>query len=160
MPLPAARPRALDSPLLPKVFRWMSRCHVWAYRRSGGRVGYHWRVGAALRKPAPTLLLDHRGRRSGRVFTTPLIFLRDGADVVVVASQGGRPEHPQWYRNLLSSPDTTVQIKGDLVPVRARTADAAERDALWPLLLDLYADFGTYQSWTSREIPVMILEPR
>jgi deazaflavin-dependent oxidoreductase (nitroreductase family) len=106
------------------------------------------------------LLLDHRGRKSGRLHTTPLLYMHDGADTVVVASQGGLPKHPQWYLNLRAHPDTHIQIRADRRPVRARTADPEERSRLWPLLLDVYADFELYQSWAEREIPVVILQPR
>ncbi len=68
--------------------------------------------------------------------------------------------HPQWYRNLMARPDTHVQIRSEVRPVRARTASARERTALWPRLVDLYADFADYQSWTDREIPVVVLEAR
>lgn len=155
-----ARPRQLDSPAIPKVMKQVARAHVWTYRRTNGRVGSKWRIGAGLRKPVATLLLDHRGRMTGRRFTTPLLFMPDGADVIVVASQGGLPRHPQWYRNLMAHPDTQVQIRGEVRRVRARTATPGERAALWPRLLDVYADFADYQSWTEREIPVVILEPR
>jgi len=138
----------------------MAKSQVWVYRRTGGRIGGKWRVGAGFRKPVPTLLLEHRGRRSGKVFTTPLLYLTDGADVVVVASQGGLPKHPQWYHNLLAQPDTQIQIRAARRIVRARLADPQERARLWPLLLEAYADFGNYQAWTAREIPVMILQPR
>ncbi|MDT5340290.1 MAG: hypothetical protein QOD90_5795, partial [Mycobacterium sp.] len=93
------RPDQLDSPILPVIFRHVGRAQVWIYRKTGGRIGGKWRVGAGFRKPVPTLLLDHVGRKSGTSFTVPLLYVRDGADVVGVASQGGRPEHPQWYRN-------------------------------------------------------------
>ncbi|MFD8308564.1 nitroreductase/quinone reductase family protein [Streptomyces sp. NPDC059690] len=86
--------------------------------------------------------------------------MNDGADIVVVASQGGLPRHPQWYLNLGAHPDTHIQIRADRRPVRARTADPEERGRLWPLLLDVNADFELYQSWTEREIPVVILQPR
>jgi deazaflavin-dependent oxidoreductase (nitroreductase family) len=132
---------------------------VWFYRRTRGRIGGKWRVGAGFRKPVPTLLLEHRGRRSGRVFTTPLLYITDGPNVVVVASQGGLPKHPPWYHNLLANPDTRIQIRAEHMPVRARTADQEERTRLWPLLIDAYADFDNYQSWTEREIPVVILQP-
>src|SRR5688572_16356757 len=160
VPTPAPRPKQLDSPLVPKVLKLMAKSQVWVYRRTGGRIGGKWRVGAGFRKPVPTLLLDHRGRRSGRVFTTPLLYITDGPDVVIVASQGGLPKHPQWYHNLLADPETQIQIRAERRPVRARKADAKERARLWPVLLDAYADFGNYQSWTEREIPVVILEPR
>jgi F420H(2)-dependent quinone reductase len=160
MPTPPPRPRQLDSPLLPKVFKYMSKAQVWVYRRTGGRIGGTWRVGAGFRKPVPTLLLDHRGRKSGKVFTTPLLYMADGDDVVVVASQGGLPKHPQWYLNLCAHPDTHVQIGGQRRAVVAVTADAEQRARLWPRLVDAYADFATYQTWTDREIPVVILRPR
>ncbi len=154
------RPDQLDSPLLPVIFPHVGRAQVWVYRKTGGRIGGKWRVGAGFRKPVPTLLLDHVGRTSGRSFTVPLLYLRDGADVVVVASQGGRPEHPQWYRNLVADPHTHVQIGSEHSAVRAVVADPIARERLWPKLVDLYADFDTYQSWTDREIPVIVLEPR
>jgi deazaflavin-dependent oxidoreductase (nitroreductase family) len=157
--LPKTKPAGLDSPLVPRMLKLMSRTQVWFYRRTGGRVGYHWRIGAGFRKPVPTLLLDHRGRKTGTVHTTPLLFLRHGANIVVVASQGGLPRHPQWFRNLLATPATEVQIRKQRIRVNARRASADERTALWPSLVELYADFETYQGWTSREIPVVILEP-
>ncbi|MGW0004213.1 nitroreductase family deazaflavin-dependent oxidoreductase [Nocardia grenadensis] len=138
----------------------MSKVNTWAYRKTGGRIGGTWRVGAGFRKPVPTLLLEHTGRKSGKQFTVPLLFLRDDANIIVVASQGGLPKNPQWYHNLVAQPETTVQIGKDRIPVRARLADDAERDRLWPKLLELYADFDNYQSWTERRIPVFVLEPR
>jgi deazaflavin-dependent oxidoreductase (nitroreductase family) len=159
---PTVRPRPdqLDSPVVAKVIKYAARAQVWVFRRTNGRIGSTWRIGAGFRKPVPTLLLDHRGRKSGTAFTTPLLYLLDGPDVVVVASQGGLPKDPQWYLNLKASPDTQVQIRAEVRRVRARTADAAERAALWPRLVELYADFDTYQQWTEREIPVVVLEPR
>lgn len=154
------RPNQLDSPILPVIFRHVGRAQVFLYRKTGGRIGGKWRVGAGFRKPVPTLLLDHVGRKSGTTFTVPLLYVRDGADVVVVASQGGRPENPQWYRNLVANPDTEVQIGPTRSAVRAVVADPEERKRLWPKLVDVYADFDTYQSWTEREIPVIALQPR
>ena len=156
---PSETPRWLDSPLLPKIFRYMSKGHVWLYRATGGRVSSKWRVGAGFRKPVPTLLLEHTGRKSGKDYVSPLIYIRDGADIVVVASQGGRPEDPQWYRNLVANPDASVQIGAQRYPVRAVTAGAEDRARLWPALVDAYADFDRYQSWTQREIPVVLLKP-
>lgn len=154
------RPNGLDSPLVPKLMKVGSRAQVWVYRRTNGRIGGKWRIGSAFRKPVDLLLLDHQGRKSGTVYTIPLLYLADGENVVVVASQGGLPRHPQWYRNLCANPDTRVRIKSEVRPVRARTASSAERERLWPRLVELYADFDSYQSWTDREIPVVILEPR
>ncbi|WP_026452975.1 nitroreductase family deazaflavin-dependent oxidoreductase [Saccharomonospora iraqiensis] len=154
------RPDQLDSPVVARIIKYGSRVQTWVYRATDGRLGGKWRIGSGFRKPVPTLLLDHRGRRSGRWFTTPLLYLDNGADLVVVASQGGLPRHPQWYRNLLAHPDTVVQVGGEVRPVRARVATGDERAGLWTRLVDLYADFETYQAWTDRTIPVVVLEPR
>lgn len=153
------KPKGLDSPVVPKILKVMSRLNVWVYRKTGGRIGAKWRIGAGFRKPVPVLLLDHVGRKSGRRFTTPLLYLPDGERVIVVASQGGLPKNPLWYLNLRANPDVTVQTGKVVRPMRARTANPDERALLWPRLVDLYADFASYQSWTEREIPVVILDP-
>ncbi len=157
----AKRREQLAHPIVPRIMKAAARAQVRVFRLTDGRIGSRFRVGAGFRKPVPTLLLDHVGRKSGTQFTTPLLYLADGADVVVVASQGGMPTHPQWYRNLLAHPDTHVDLRGERRrPVRARVAGSEERAALWPRLVDLYADFATYQATTEREIPVVVLEPR
>jgi deazaflavin-dependent oxidoreductase (nitroreductase family) len=107
------------------------------------------------------LLLEHVGRRSGKRFTTPLLYLDDDPALIIVGSQGGLPKDPQWLHNLVANPDTEVHVPREgKRRVRARVADAQERAALWPRLVDLYADFDKYQRWTEREIKVVILEPR
>ncbi|WP_206797491.1 nitroreductase family deazaflavin-dependent oxidoreductase [Amycolatopsis sp. MtRt-6] len=159
--LPDEAPNGLDSPVTAKVIKYAAKAQVAIFRLTNGRVGSTWRIGAAFRKPVPTLLLEHRGRKSGRLFTTPLLYLRSGKDLVIVASQGGLPKHPQWYFNLVAHPETRVHLKGRRgVPVLARVASAEEREDLWPRLVDLYADFAKYQAWTEREIPVVVLTPR
>lgn len=159
--LPTERPEGLDSPWAVRAIKLMSRSQVRVFKLTNGRVGNTWRIGAGWKKPVPTLLLEHVGRKSGKRFETPLLYLDDGLDLVVVASQGGLPKNPQWYANLLAHPDTTVSLKGERHrPVRARVATPGERAALWPRLVELYADFAKYQHWTDREIPVVVLEPR
>ncbi|MFD2419946.1 nitroreductase family deazaflavin-dependent oxidoreductase [Amycolatopsis pigmentata] len=159
--LPDKTPKGLDSAVTAKGMKYMAKLHVKIFKLTNGRVGNKWRIGAAFRKPAPTLLLEHRGRKSGRLFTTPLLYLRSGEDLVLVASQGGLPKHPQWYFNLIAHPETRVHIKGRRdIPVVAKVASSEERDDLWPRLVDFYADFAKYQTWTEREIPVVILTPR
>lgn len=159
--LPEERPDGLDSPFTTVLIKRMSKAQVWLFRRTNGRIGSQWRVGAGFRKPVPTLLLEHTGRSSGKKFTTPLLYLADGPDLVVVASQGGLPKNPQWYRNLEAHPDTVVHLRKERGrAVRARTASVAERAELWPRLVELYADFEKYARWTDREIPVVVLEPR
>jgi deazaflavin-dependent oxidoreductase (nitroreductase family) len=159
--LPDERPEGLDSPRAVTMIRWMSKVNVAAFRATNGRLGSTWRIGAGWKKPVPVLLLEHVGRKSGKTFTSPLLYLEDGRDVVIVASQGGLPKNPQWYANLAAHPDTRISLKGEKNrPVRARTATPDEREALWPRLVDLYADFAKYQKWTERTIPVVVLEPR
>jgi len=159
--LPEEKPEGLDSPVTVKVIKYMARAQVRVFKLTNGRVGSKWRIGAGFRKPVPTLLLDHVGRKSGTAFTTPLLYLEDGPNLVIVASQGGLPKNPQWYPNLVAHPDTTVRVRKEGVRrVRARTADADERAELWPRLVELYADFAKYARWTDREIPIVLLEPR
>ncbi|QNI06144.1 nitroreductase family deazaflavin-dependent oxidoreductase [Mycobacterium kubicae] len=159
--LPEEAPSGLTSPVTGKVIKYAARAQVAVFKATNGRIGSNWRVGAGFRKPVPTLLLEHRGRKSGRQFTTPLLYLHDGDDFVIVASQGGMPKNPQWFHNLVAHPHTRIHVKGrGAVDVSARVASPEERAALWPRLVDLYADFAKYQTWTEREIPVVILSPR
>ncbi|AVM65869.1 nitroreductase family deazaflavin-dependent oxidoreductase [Dietzia cinnamea] len=137
----------------------MSRVNTWAYRVSGGRLGGSWRVGSALRAPVPVCLLTTTGRRSGEPRTVPLLHFPDGDRVLLVASQGGLPKHPQWYLNVLADPAVTVQVGRRSRAMTAREATSAERDELWPRLVERYADFADYQANTSRVIPVIICEP-
>ena len=152
----ARRPAQLDSPIVARVIRLGSRLNTRLYRATGGRLGGTWRVGAALRKPAPVCLLTTIGRKSGEPRTAPLIYLRDGQRFIVVASQGGSPRHPAWYLNLQANPAVTIQVGRETYSLVARTASAAERADLCPRLVDLYADFDTYDAWTQRAIPVVI----
>jgi deazaflavin-dependent oxidoreductase (nitroreductase family) len=161
MALPEERPDGLDSVWAVRAIKLMSRVQVRVFKATNGRIGDKWRIGAGWRKPVPTLVLTHVGRRSGRRFETPLLYLEQGRDLVVVASQGGLPRNPQWYANLQAHPDTTVSLRGERDrPVRARTVTPDERAVLWPRLVELYADFAKYQKWTERQIPVVVLEPR
>ena len=159
--LPDERPQGLNAPVTRKLIKAMSRVQVRVFKLTNGRVGRNWRIGAGFRNPVPTLLLEHVGRKSGQRFTTPLVFLEDGPNVVIVASVGGLAKNPQWYRNLVSTPEAQVRLpKEGGRPVRAHVADEEERARLWPMLVDLYADFAKYEAWTDRTIPVVILEPR
>ncbi len=130
--------------------------HTFLYRRTGGRLGHTVPgVGGKM------LLLDHVGAKSGAKRTSPLLYVRDGEDAVVVASKGGYPKHPAWYHNLIANPDTTVQIGTEHRPVHARTATAEERKRLWPIVVRKYHGYADYQARSKgREIPLVILEPR
>jgi deazaflavin-dependent oxidoreductase (nitroreductase family) len=126
--------------------------HVRRYQETDGEEGYIWREGA------PILLLTTTGRNSGNESTTPLIFGLDGDNPVIVASQGGAPAHPGWYRNLSKSPEVGVQIKGERFRARARDAQGEERERLWRAMNEIWPHYDEYQTRTDREIPVVVLE--
>jgi deazaflavin-dependent oxidoreductase (nitroreductase family) len=129
--------------------------HVRAYRETRGERGYHWR-GTTI------LLLTTIGRVSGQDRTTPLIFRDDGDGEawVVVASKGGSPDHPDWYKNLLADPEATLEVKSERIPVRAETARGDERSRLWRRMTEVWPDYDTYQKRTDREIPVVVFRRR
>lgn len=154
-----AKPKGLDRPSTARIIKVMSRAHTWLYRTSRGRLGRKWHVGSALRRGVPICLLTTTGRSSGLPRTVPLLQMADGERVILVASQGGLPTHPQWYRNLQAEPAVQVEFRGRSRQMRARTAEPGEREQLWPRLVAMYADFASYQEWTDREIPVVICEP-
>jgi F420H(2)-dependent quinone reductase len=128
--------------------------HTALYRLTGGRIGH--RVPGA----PPMLLLDHVGAKSGAKRTSPLVYVRDGEDLVLVASKGGYPKNPGWFYNLKANPDTEVQVGSEHRRVHARVADAEEHKRLWPMALKTYGGYADYQKRTEREIPLVILEPR
>ena len=148
------RPPGLDAAHAKVLVRWMSQANVWLYRKTKGRWGGRFRG-------VPVVLLTVRGRKSGEPHTKPLLYLRDGEDIVVVASTGGMAKNPQWYLNLQVNPDCSITLDGQDSLRVARTADPEEKARLWPLLSALYRDFDMYQQWCedSREIPVVILSP-
>lgn len=150
------RPPLLDTAFTRSVIKWMSKANVLAYRISDGRLGGTWRVGSAAKGGLPICLLTTTGRRSGEPRVHPLLFLEDGGQVALVASQGGQPKHPMWYLNLTANPAVTVQIGSRTRDLIARTASDEERAELWPKLVAMYPEFGDYQSWTDRTIPVVV----
>jgi deazaflavin-dependent oxidoreductase (nitroreductase family) len=127
--------------------------HVRQYEATNGQTGYEW-------NNTKILILRTTGRSSGELRKAPLIFGRDGANYLVVASKGGAPDHPGWYKNLSAHPDIEIQVKGDVIPVRARTASAEEKQRLWPTMVKEWPDYENYQKSTPRDIPVVILSPR
>lgn len=128
--------------------------HTAIYRASGGRIGH------TLPGLPKILLLDHVGARSGTKRTSPLLYVADGEDLVIVASKGGFPKHPAWFHNLRANPDTTVQVGRERRDVHARVATPEERARLWPRAVDAYSGYADYQRKAEREIPMVILEPR
>ena len=137
-----------------QLFNELTRVHTVAYRSTGGLIGHRVPGGP------PMLLLDHVGAKSGKKRTTPLVYLDDGDDLVIVASKGGSPRHPAWFHNLRANPQTTAQAGSRRLPVRARVATAEERSRLWPRIVKLYRGYELYQWRTQRQIPLVILTPR
>jgi len=153
------KPEGLDKPYVPKIIKVMSQVNTAVYRWTGGLLGSTWRVGSAFPWGIPVLLLTTIGRKSGQPRTLPLLFIEEGDNVIIVASKGGLPSEPLWYKNLVANPECDVQIKRRKMKMSARTASPDEREALWPKLVAHYPDFASYATWTNRIIPVVILEP-
>jgi F420H(2)-dependent quinone reductase len=129
------------------------RAHATIYRATGGRIG------GSIPGVPPMLLLDHVGARTGQRRTTPLVYMPEGERMVVVASKGGYPKDPGWLHNLRAHPDTTVQVGRERRRVRAREASREERRELWPKAVKFNPLWGRYQERTSRQIPLVLLEP-
>jgi deazaflavin-dependent oxidoreductase (nitroreductase family) len=153
------KPQGLDKPIATRIIKVMSRVNTRLYRMTGGRIGKNWRIGAGFKKPVPICLLTTTGRKTGQPRTVPLCYMDDGRDIVLVASKGGLPANPQWYGNIRANPVVEIEIGKKRSAYRARKATSAERDRLWPELVELYADFASYQAWTDRQIPVVICAP-
>ena len=106
------------------------------------------------------LLLTTTGRVSGRKHTVPLLYLKDGTDIAVFASWGGREDHPEWYKNLEVEPRVEVQVNGSRFAAAAVPAGPDRRDRLWARAVAAYDGYRLYQARTERQIPVVILAPR
>jgi deazaflavin-dependent oxidoreductase (nitroreductase family) len=126
--------------------------HIRRYVDSDGANGHEWRPGVF------TLLLTTRGRRSGRLRRTALIYGRDGDRYVVVGSVGGSARHPAWYLNLTDHPEVEVQVGPERFRATARTATPEEKPRLWELMTSIWPAYEEYQRKTQRDIPVVILE--
>lgn len=137
--------RVVDSPT-----GWVKK-HIKDYVQTDGRSGHSWRG-------YPTLLLTTRGRKTGKLRRTALIYGVDGENYVLVASNGGSPTHPLWYLNLVADPNVELQVKANTFAGRARTATAAERARLWKMMVVIFPRYDLYQSKAGREIPVVVVE--
>ncbi len=126
--------------------------HVEAYRRTDGAEGYEWKDGSKI------ILLTTTGHRSGEKRTVPLIYGRHGDDYLVVASKGGSDVPPAWYVNLDADPEVEVQDRAEVFRARARTATDDERRTLWPIMTAEWPAYDEYQTRTTRQIPVVVLE--
>jgi len=139
-------------PLLQTAQSGATKLHVALFRRTSGRVG-----GRIVGNPV--LLLNTVGRKSGKKRTTPLLYLPDGEEMVIVASNGGAARHPAWWLNLREMDEATVEVDGSEVRVRAEEVGGAEKGRLWARLVEAYPGYASYQKKTEREIPVVRLRP-
>jgi deazaflavin-dependent oxidoreductase (nitroreductase family) len=126
--------------------------HVERYQATGGAEGFEWKNGTTI------LLLTTTGRKSGKRYTSPLIFREHDGAYVIVASKGGAPDAPDWFKNLEADPAVEVQVKDDVFAARARVAGPDEKPELWKLMADVWPDYDEYQKKTDREIPVVVLD--
>lgn len=136
--------------LRPATIRLIGRIHRWLWSFTGRTFGN-------LMGKAPFLMLTTKGRKTGRARTTPVLYLQDGADFIIVASFGGNDMHPAWYLNLEHCPEAEVTMKSERRKVLARKVSAEDKKLIWPRLVELYPQFASYQRRTSREIPLMRL---
>jgi proline iminopeptidase len=135
--------------------------HTKRYLASGGTDGHIYKMTQPGRPElqVPSLLLTTTGRKSGERFIFPLFYGTEGDSYFVIASKGGAPQHPGWYRNILADPDVEVQAGTVKTKARARTASGAERARLWQKSLEFWPPYADYQQKTEREIPVVVLDP-
>ena len=140
-----SKEKVFDSP------RGFVKAHIQEYVESDGRKGNLW-LGA------PALLLTTRGRKSGKLRRTGLIYGRDGKNYLLVASNGGAPKHPLWYLNLVENPEVEIQVGADKFAGRARTAAKEEKPRLWKLMAEIFPRYDEYQAKAGREIPLVIVE--
>ena len=125
--------------------------HVERYLATDGADGYDFHG-------AVCVILTTKGRRTGAIRRSPIVRVRDGGRYLAVASMGGAPKHPLWYLNLLADPEVTIQDKGEVHHLIARTATPAEKEELWPVAVAEWPDYENYQLRTERDIPLVICE--
>jgi deazaflavin-dependent oxidoreductase (nitroreductase family) len=138
-------------PIFDSPIEWVAK-HAQAYAASGG-------VEGGRLYDNDVLLITTRGRRSGVLRRTPLIFGRDRGRYVVIASYRGRPENPCWFLNLVANPEVTLQVGAEVFPAKASLAPDTERQSLWDMMSKLYPNFNDYQRLTLRRFPVVTIEP-
>ena len=146
--------------LAPNLPGWMVD-HANRYLSSGGAEGHLYKMTQPGRPEmtVPALLLTTIGRKSGERFIFPLFYGTADDSYFVVASKGGAPHHPGWYRNILANPDVEIQVGTAKLTARARTATGEERARLWQKSLEFWPPYADYQTKTEREIPVVVLDP-
>jgi deazaflavin-dependent oxidoreductase (nitroreductase family) len=149
-----------EAKLVPGLPDWIVE-HAKRYLASDGADGHMYKVTPPgyPEMTVPALLLTTTGRKTGERFIFPLFYGKTGDSYIVVASKGGAPQHPGWYRNLVAHPEVDVQVGTAKLKARARTATGAERARLWQKALEFWPPYADYQKKTEREIPVVVLDP-
>ena len=133
--------------------RFYSKLNVWVFKKTKGRLMKKFNGG-------PVCVVGMTGRKSGKWLEIPLIYLPYEDKVLIVASQGGMPNHPIWYGNIVADPNIEVIADGKTRKMLARQVDDDEKRELWPHLLSIYPDFDEYQARTDRNIPVFLCEEK
>jgi deazaflavin-dependent oxidoreductase (nitroreductase family) len=143
------------SKYIPSSSKWVAD-HVELYEGSGGTEGY------TLRDTGlPVIIVTNRGHKTGAIRKTPLMRVVDGANYILIASQGGAPNHPLWYHNLKADPNVEIRDKTEVTPMRVREVETeAERERLWAIAVAAFPPYQEYQEKTDRIIPVFVAEPR
>lgn len=139
-------------PMSKGVMKFFSNLNVGVYKLTGGRV-------MNKMDGTPVCLVTMTGAKSGKTRTIPLMYNPSGDNVVLVASMGGAPKHPVWYYNLVAHPDVEIQLGGKKGKYRVHQADDAEKEGLWPALVENFPSFAVYRERTERNIPVMVCSP-
>ena len=150
-----------EAKLAPNLPQWMID-HANRYLSSGGKEGHMYTIKQPDRPElsVPSLLLTTTGRKSGDKFVFPLFYGKSGNSYIIVASKGGAPDHPGWYKNILANPEVEIQVGTQKLKVRARTASGEERVKLWKLANEFWPPYNDYQKKVpNREIPVVVLDP-
>jgi proline iminopeptidase len=150
-----------ETQLAPNLPQWM-KDHADRYLSSGGTDGHMYTLSlpSAGEITVPSLLLITAGRKSGQRYLFPLFYGRTGNSYFVIASKGGAPEHPGWYRNILANPNVDIQVGTEKMRAKARTATGEERARLWQQAVAFFPPYADYQVKTGgREIPVVVLDP-
>jgi len=138
--------------------QWM-KDHTDRYLKSGGTDGHMYAVPTQPQRAVPSLLLTTTGRKSGDKWMFPLFYGEAGKGYYIVASKGGAPDHPGWYKNILANPEVELQVGTKKLKARARTVSGAERQRLWDDAIVWWPPYADYQKKTAREIPVVVLDP-
>jgi deazaflavin-dependent oxidoreductase (nitroreductase family) len=135
-----------------QIQRFITGVHTRLFRLSSGKIG-------GRMAGCPVLLLTTKGRKTGKERVTPLLYIPDNENFVLIASNGGVPNHPAWYWNMQANPEVAVEVGGRKLRVRAEDVSGAERERLWAKAVSMYASYADYQKRTERQIPVVILRP-